>query len=142
MALGDRGGLGFLIVAALALAARLVADSHTPDRTSWNVYWGEGGAPLWTTDKSVAEGVRLEAGGLEGVRVGGRMGLLMGTRLDPTTADFGDWVTLPGVGEKTAREILAARERLGGFSTLRDILEARGIGPKKLEKLSPWLEAR
>lgn len=141
MALGDRGALGFLIVAVLALAVRLAADSLTPGRTSWNVYWGVGGVPLWTTDKNVAEGVRLDAG-LDGGRVGGRMGLLLGTRLNPSTADFGDWVTLPGVGEKTAREILAARERLGGFTTLSDLLEARGIGPKKLEKLSPWLEAR
>lgn len=44
---------------------------------------------------------------------------------------------LPGVGPATAAAILAYRQEHGGFSTVDDLLEVRGIGEAKLEQLRP-----
>jgi len=54
-----------------------------------------------------------------------------------------DWVTLalvPGIGEKSAKKIVAARESRGGrFASLDDLREVDGIGEKTLAKLRPYL---
>jgi competence protein ComEA len=42
---------------------------------------------------------------------------------------------LPGVGPATAQAIIQAREKLGGFRSVDDLLDVRGIGPAKLEQL-------
>lgn len=44
--------------------------------------------------------------------------------------------TLPGVGEKTAQAIIQHREATGGFSSVDDLLEVKGIGPSKFAQLS------
>jgi competence protein ComEA len=44
---------------------------------------------------------------------------------------------LPGIGDKRAQAIIALRERLGRFRSLRDLLRVRGIGPKMLQRLEP-----
>jgi len=40
--------------------------------------------------------------------------------------------TLPGVGTKLAQAILAFREEHGPFKSAEDLLQVRGVGPKKL----------
>lgn len=59
--------------------------------------------------------------------------------IDPATADRAEWDRLPGVGPVTAEAILALRERRGGFERAEDLLEVRGIGPKTLERIRPYL---
>ncbi|MEO7426945.1 MAG: helix-hairpin-helix domain-containing protein [Fibrobacteria bacterium] len=44
-----------------------------------------------------------------------------------------------GIGEKTALSILDYRKSHGPFRDLRDLLQVKGIGEKKLEKLTPFL---
>lgn len=43
---------------------------------------------------------------------------------------------LPGIGPKTAEAILDYRQEHGPFMRLEDLLEVKGIGEKKLEKMS------
>jgi len=54
-----------------------------------------------------------------------------------------DWVMLalvPGIGEKSAKKIVAARESRGGrFASLDNLREVDGIGEKTLAKLRPYL---
>ncbi len=52
-----------------------------------------------------------------------------------------DWEQLPGVGPKTAENIFAYREQLGGFHSVDQLDEVRGIGPKTLEKLNGRLQS-
>jgi len=47
--------------------------------------------------------------------------------------------TLPGVGPKTAQAILEYRRDNGPFASVDDIINVKGIGPKKLEKMRPFL---
>lgn len=47
--------------------------------------------------------------------------------------------SIPGIGPVTAREILAWREKNGGFKSIDDLLQISGIGEKTLEKMRPYL---
>lgn len=61
--------------------------------------------------------------------------------IDLNRADRVELLQLPGVGPSLADAILAHRESQGGFRTVEDIQQVRGVGPKTLEKLKPWLKA-
>lgn len=47
--------------------------------------------------------------------------------------------TLPGIGQKTAEEILNYRQQKGHFQKIEDLKNVKGIGDKTLEKLRPYL---
>ena len=50
-----------------------------------------------------------------------------------------DFSLLKGIGPKTARKIVEYRERHGPFHQISDLKNVRGIGPKKMAILSPFL---
>jgi len=53
--------------------------------------------------------------------------------LDLNTATAAELETLPGIGPVLAARILAYRAEIGGFATVEQLLEVRGIGEKKLD---------
>jgi competence protein ComEA len=53
------------------------------------------------------------------------------------TADAEALDALPGVGPTTAAAIIEHRERIGGFTSVDQLLDVRGIGEAKLEQLRP-----
>jgi competence protein ComEA len=58
-------------------------------------------------------------------------------RADPATLQ-----TLPGVGPTLARSIVEHRRGHGPFTAPDRLLDVEGIGPKRFERLKPWIEAR
>lgn len=56
-------------------------------------------------------------------------------RIDINRADAQTLERLPGVGPKTAEEIIRYRNEEGPFRCVEDLLGVRGIGPAKLEAL-------
>jgi len=64
-------------------------------------------------------------------------GVLPDGRVVLNRAGVADLMQLPGVGEKRARAIVALRERVGAFRSLRDLLRVRGLGAKMLRRLEP-----
>ncbi len=56
-------------------------------------------------------------------------------RVNINTADIATLMTLDGVGEATAKKIVAEREGNGPFATVDDLTRVPGIGEKKLEAL-------
>ncbi|MBI2299672.1 MAG: ComEA family DNA-binding protein [Armatimonadetes bacterium] len=65
--------------------------------------------------------------------------LLPAGRVNLNTASLEELMTLPGVGEVTARRILAYRAAHGPFRDPRGLLQVRGIGDKTYAKLAPYL---
>ncbi len=57
--------------------------------------------------------------------------------LNKASAD--DLMKLPSVGEATASLIMEYRKERGKFRTLTEIMNVRGIGPKKFERMKPYL---
>jgi competence ComEA-like helix-hairpin-helix protein len=57
--------------------------------------------------------------------------------LNINTARKEQLMTLPGVGETTAERILEYRREHGPFTSLDDLLNVKGIGKKKLERIAP-----
>lgn len=57
------------------------------------------------------------------------------------TATAAELEQLPGVGEARAREIVALREKRGGFKAVDELVEVKGIGKAALEKLRPLVTA-
>ena len=48
-------------------------------------------------------------------------------------------MTLPGVGPSTAQKIIDYRESHGFFVSFEDLLDVKGIGPSKYEKLKEFI---
>lgn len=61
-------------------------------------------------------------------------------KVNINTADVTQLTEIPGIGPKTAEAIVAYRKNVGQFKTLEDLIEVKGIGLKKLEKMRPYLE--
>lgn len=61
--------------------------------------------------------------------------------VDLNNAPRAELMSLPGVGEKTADAIIARRAHLP-FRRLEEIMEIKGIGEKKYEKMKPYITVR
>lgn len=55
------------------------------------------------------------------------------------TASAAELDRLPGVGPSTAAKILEYRRSHGGFASIDELLSVKGIGPKKLKDMRPYL---
>ncbi|MDH7603999.1 MAG: ComEA family DNA-binding protein [Melioribacter sp.] len=51
------------------------------------------------------------------------------------SANFSELISLPGIGEKTAIEIINYRKNSGAFNNINDLLKIKGIGKSKLDKI-------
>jgi hypothetical protein len=87
----------------------------------------------WTSDVGCGVAARSPATSLRGPAR-----LLFGQRLDLNHADAGALETLPGIGPRRALAILATRSRRP-FRDTKDLVRVKGIGPRTLERLEPWI---
>ena len=60
-------------------------------------------------------------------------------KIDINSADEEMLTTLPGVGPKMATRINDYRKANGPFRSVDDLLNIKGIGPKVLDKLKPFV---
>jgi competence ComEA-like helix-hairpin-helix protein len=63
-------------------------------------------------------------------------------RVEMNEANLQDWVKLPGIGEVYAQRIVSYREQINGFTALEQLLEVKGIGEKRFQKLKPMIYLR
>lgn len=64
--------------------------------------------------------------------------LAPGTKVNVNTATEATLKTLPGIGGKEAKEIVAHREKNGPFATVDDLKKVKKLGGKDVEKLRPY----
>ncbi len=55
------------------------------------------------------------------------------------TGSQADLEKLPGVGPSTAQKILQYRRESGGFTSIDELMAVKGIGPKKMEAIRPYV---
>lgn len=55
------------------------------------------------------------------------------------TATVEELQILPGIGEARARELVALRKQRGGFKSVDELKEVKGIGDASLERLRPFV---
>ena len=58
------------------------------------------------------------------------------------TATVDQLVLLPGIGEARANALIQARKQQGGFKSVDELLEVKGIGKAGLAKLRPHVAVR
>ncbi len=60
-------------------------------------------------------------------------------QLDINQAPWTEIALLPDVGETLAKRIVASREQEGPFTRHDDLRRVRGIGPRTMERIRPYL---
>jgi comEA protein len=55
------------------------------------------------------------------------------------TANLNELITLPGIGDKTAKSILEYREKVKRFKNVSELLKVKGIGENKLNKIKKYI---
>lgn len=66
------------------------------------------------------------------------------SNINPNLAPWWELTALPRIGQGVAREIVRYRESAGGdaasvFAAVSDLARVRGIGPKTLQRIGPYL---
>jgi len=64
--------------------------------------------------------------------------LMLDIPLDINRATSRDLILVPGIGEKTAAQIIFFRRTNGGFKSLEDLMKIRGIKEKKFAQLRKY----
>jgi len=59
--------------------------------------------------------------------------------IDVNEADWPEISQLPGIGETLARRIVDSRATEGPYVDVDELQRVRGIGPKTLERIKPYL---
>jgi competence protein ComEA len=58
------------------------------------------------------------------------------------TATAEELELLPGIGESRAQAVLALRKKNGGFKSIDELAQVKGIGPTAVEKLRPFVRTQ
>ena len=59
--------------------------------------------------------------------------------VDVNRATWVEWAQFEGIGETLAKRIVADREAHGPFVSVEDVQRVKGIGPRKLDDMRPYL---
>ena len=60
-------------------------------------------------------------------------------KVNINTANTTQLSALPGIGEKLAARIVEYRQKAGGFKSVQELMNVKGIGERNLAKLEPHL---
>jgi competence protein ComEA len=59
--------------------------------------------------------------------------------IDVNSATWVEWAQFDGIGETLAKRIVADRDSRGPFMSVNEVARVKGIGPKKLAQMRPYL---
>lgn len=84
--------------------------------------------------------VRLSRWGTMPVEVERLADIELHYHLDINQATWVEWSQLDGIGEALAGRIVEDRQQNGPFRRIEDLQRVKGIGPKTVERIRPWLK--
>jgi len=116
----------YTLVAVIALASGYVRTKDAMVRKSRTGYTGSASNPAYPSQSRQADA--------RGQRLGGAS-----AAVNINTGSQRDLERLPGVGPVIAGRIISLRSRLGRFTSADQLLEVKGIGPKTLQKIRPYV---
>ena len=85
-------------------------------------------------DKEIDNGLKLfvKDGSVDGYgRISGLRSISLGAPVGLNSAGPSDLAALPGIGEELAGRIISYREENGGFTSVSELIDVKGIGDKK-----------
>lgn len=68
-----------------------------------------------------------------------RLGLLLGIKLEINQATAEELQALPRIGPKLAQRVVELRRRRGAFRSVEALQQVKGIGPRTVERLRPFV---
>jgi len=63
-------------------------------------------------------------------------------KLDINKAGLNEFAELPGIGIKTAQNIIDYRNKIGRFNSIENLLDVKGIGKSKFEKIKNFISVK
>lgn len=90
-------------------------------------------------DREIGSGMKivLNAGATDRYgRISGLRNISLGVPIGINSAGPDDLAALPGIGEELAARIISYREEKGGFTSVSELVEVKGIGDKKFAAIS------
>jgi competence protein ComEA len=131
----------FIEVTGAAAHPGIYSFDHVPTLAE---AWRRAGvtAPVPPEEVKLVSGTRVAietAGQYRLERLAGETLMTLGLALDLNTATAADLDALPGIGPVLAKRIVDYRNAHGPFKKTDDLEMVSGIGPKKLEKIKPYL---
>mgnify|MGYP001499974248 CR=1 FL=1 len=97
---------------------------------------GVGGA---VASSGMASAVALTSGRHGGLRELSHQHAVVRYQVQANRAGWIEYAMLPGIGEKTARAIVAWRSEHGPLVSVDQLEQVRGIGPLTMERVRPFL---
>ena len=98
----------------------------------------EDSAPVETSSEVSAEDIPVDAVVSES-KDSSIAGESAGTLININTADKAELMTLTGIGEKKAMNIIEYRTQNGPFSDISELALVSGIGKKTVESIAPYI---
>lgn len=123
-----RNGAGVLLLSLVIVCLSLLRGFVIPACRGWKNFPAEDQA--WRED---GEGC-VQVGSTDWAAK-----LLYGIPIDVNLASAGDLTLLDGIGPALSKRIVEHRERRGPFSSIEDLRDVKGIGPKKFEKIREYI---
>lgn len=89
----------------------------------------------WASAGEAGPGVAIAADSAGAILKSEQGGTAAPGKVNINTASESQLETLPGVGKETAKDIMAYREKNGGFKTIQDIMKVSGIKESRFSKI-------
>jgi hypothetical protein len=129
----DHRLLILILIAAAILASGWRRATPEPQVSSY--FWADG-ALIRTNGSRAGQSVPL-ADSLSCADTPPQAARFFGLPLPVNRADQQALMALPGIGPKLSENILKYRAKQGGISGPDDLIKVKGIGPKRLARLTP-----
>jgi competence protein ComEA len=83
--------------------------------------------------------VRTSRWGAEPIELDRQPARVLDYQIDLNSANWIQWSQLPGIGPVLAQRIVEEREQNGPYESIDDLERVKGIGPKRLAEMRPFI---